>query len=57
MSKPRKRPPGIRNCYFIGPMLEGRYGDAYLKAAGKDAPKFTDDETEDHRVAAGFRRH
>jgi hypothetical protein len=25
-------------------MLEGRYDDACLKAAGKDAPKFTDDE-------------
>jgi len=32
------------NRYFMGPMLEGRYDDAYLKAAGKDAPKFTDDE-------------
>jgi len=25
-------------------MLEGRYTDAYLKEAGKDAPKFTDEE-------------
>ena len=25
-------------------MLEGRYDRAYLKAAGKDAPKFTDEE-------------
>lgn len=32
------------NVHFLGPMLEGRYDDAYLKAAGKDAPKFTDDE-------------
>jgi beta-glucosidase len=32
------------NIYFLGPMLEGRYDEAYLKAAGKDAPKFTDEE-------------
>ena len=25
-------------------MLEGKYTDAYLKACGKDAPKFTDDD-------------
>jgi beta-glucosidase len=30
------------NVYFLGPMLEGRYSDVFLKAAGKDAPKFTD---------------
>jgi beta-glucosidase len=29
------------NRYFLGPMLDGRYSDAYLEAAGKDAPKFT----------------
>ncbi|MCT8992194.1 GH1 family beta-glucosidase [Chelativorans sp. SCAU2101] len=33
-----------QNKYFLGPMLEGRYDDAYLKAAGNDAPKFTDEE-------------
>jgi beta-glucosidase len=32
------------NNYFLLPMLEGRYDDAYLKKAGKDAPKFTEDE-------------
>src|SRR5690606_39705343 len=32
------------NRYFLGPMLEGRYDDAYLTAAGKDAPRFTEDE-------------
>jgi beta-glucosidase len=32
------------NRYFFVPMLEGRYDDAYLKEAGKDAPKFTDEE-------------
>src|SRR5690606_12269837 len=32
------------NIYFLGPMLEGRYDDAYLEMAGKDAPKFTDEE-------------
>jgi len=31
------------NRYFFVPMLEGRY-DAYLKEAGKDAPKFTNNE-------------
>jgi beta-glucosidase len=32
------------NRYFFVPMLEGRYDDAYLEAAGVDAPKFTDEE-------------
>lgn len=32
------------NQHFLGPMLEGRYSDAYLDAAGADAPRFTDDE-------------
>jgi beta-glucosidase len=32
------------NRYFFVPMLEGRYDEAYLKSAGKDAPKFTDAE-------------
>jgi beta-glucosidase len=32
------------NRYYMGPMLEGRYDEAYLEAAGNDAPKFTDDE-------------
>jgi beta-glucosidase len=30
------------NVHFLGPMLDGKYSDAFLKAAGKDAPKFTD---------------
>jgi beta-glucosidase len=32
------------NAPFLTVMLEGQYTDAYLKNAGKDAPKFTDDE-------------
>jgi beta-glucosidase len=30
------------NACFLTVMLEGRYTDAYLKEAGRDAPKFTD---------------
>src|SRR5262245_57164516 len=30
------------NAPFLTVMLEGKYTDAYLKSAGKDAPKFTD---------------
>jgi beta-glucosidase len=30
------------NAPYLTVILEGRYTDAYLKAAGKDAPKFTD---------------
>jgi beta-glucosidase len=33
-----------RNAPFLTVMLEGKYTDAYLKAAGKDAPKFTDED-------------
>jgi beta-glucosidase len=33
-----------RNAPFLTVMLEGRYTDGYLKAAGKDAPKFTDED-------------
>jgi beta-glucosidase len=32
------------NAPFLTVMLEGRYTDAYLKEAGADAPKFTDDD-------------
>src|SRR5215831_10719681 len=32
------------NADFTTVMLEGRYTDAYLRKAGADAPKFTDDE-------------
>lgn len=32
------------NAAFLTVMLEGRYTDAYLADAGRDAPKFTDDE-------------
>ena len=32
------------NRYFFVPMLEGRYDEAYLTEAGKDAPTFTDGE-------------
>ena len=32
------------NAPFLTVMLEGRYTDAYLEAAGADAPRFTDDE-------------
>jgi beta-glucosidase len=32
------------NAAYLTVILEGRYTDAYLAAAGRDAPKFTDDE-------------
>jgi beta-glucosidase len=32
------------NAAFLTVMLEGKYTDAYLAAAGKDAPKFSDDD-------------
>jgi beta-glucosidase len=32
------------NAPFLTAMLEGKYTDAYLKEAGADAPKFTDDD-------------
>jgi hypothetical protein len=32
------------NIHYLGPMLEGRYDDAYLKRAGRDAPRFTDED-------------
>jgi beta-glucosidase len=32
------------NAPYLTVMLEGKYTDAYLKAAGPDAPKFTDDD-------------
>jgi beta-glucosidase len=32
------------NAPFLTAMLEGRYTDAYLKEAGRDAPKFTDED-------------
>jgi beta-glucosidase len=32
------------NRHFFVPMLEGRYDDEYLTAAGKNAPTFTDEE-------------
>jgi beta-glucosidase len=32
------------NAAFLTVMLEGRYTDAYLAAAGSDAPRFTDEE-------------
>jgi beta-glucosidase len=33
-----------RNAPFLTVMLEGKYTDAYLKDAGKDAPRFTDED-------------
>jgi beta-glucosidase len=33
-----------RNAPFLTVMLEGKYTGAYLKTAGKDAPKFTDED-------------
>jgi beta-glucosidase len=33
-----------RNAPYLTVMLEGKYTDSYLKACGKDAPKFTDDD-------------
>jgi beta-glucosidase len=32
------------NAAYLTVMLEGKYSDAYLKAAGRDAPKFTEDD-------------
>jgi beta-glucosidase len=32
------------NAGYLTVMLEGKYTDAFLAAAGKDAPKYTDDE-------------
>jgi beta-glucosidase len=32
------------NAGYLTVMLEGKYTDAYLKACGKDAPRFTDDD-------------
>ena len=32
------------NAPFLTVMLEGKYTDAYLKAAGQDAPQFSDDD-------------
>jgi beta-glucosidase len=32
------------NAPFLTVMLDGKYTDAFLKEAGKDAPKFTDDD-------------
>ncbi|MBI9080098.1 MAG: beta-glucosidase [Pseudodesulfovibrio sp.] len=32
------------NARFLDVMLTGKYSDSYLKEAGKDAPKFTEDE-------------
>jgi hypothetical protein len=32
------------NAPFLTVILEGKYTDAYLKEAGKDAPKFTDED-------------
>jgi beta-glucosidase len=32
------------NAPYLTVMLEGKYTDAYLKEAGNDAPKFTDDD-------------
>jgi beta-glucosidase len=32
------------NAAYLTVMLEGKYTDGYLKACGKDAPKFTDDD-------------
>jgi beta-glucosidase len=32
------------NAGYLTVLLEGRYTDAYLAAAGKDAPKFTDED-------------
>jgi beta-glucosidase len=32
------------NAPYLAPILEGKYSDAYLAEAGKDAPKFTDED-------------
>lgn len=33
-----------QNAPYLGVILEGKYNDSYLAAAGKDAPKFTDED-------------
>lgn len=33
-----------RNAAYLGVMLEGKYSDRYLQAAGEAAPKFTDED-------------
>ena len=42
------------NAPFMTVMLEGRYPDAYLEAAGADAPTFTDDELATISAATDF---
>jgi beta-glucosidase len=37
------------NAHYLAPMLEGQYSEAFLTRAGKDAPKFAD---EDFRLIA-----
>ena len=45
------------NAPYLGVILDGKYSDAYLAAAGKDAPVFTDEDLRIISVAARFRRH
>ncbi|MET0868676.1 MAG: GH1 family beta-glucosidase [Pseudorhodoplanes sp.] len=33
-----------QNAPYLGVILEGKYNDGYLAAAGKDAPRFTDED-------------
>jgi beta-glucosidase len=44
------------NRYFFVPMLEGRFDDAYLKAAGKGCAEVHRRGDENHRLAARLRR-
>ena len=42
------------NAGYLTVMLEGKYTDAYLTKAGKDAPKFTDQDMKDIAMPADF---
>ena len=45
------------NAPYLTVMLEGRYTDAYLAAAGADAPRFTDERSQTISTPGRFRRH
>ena len=38
-------------------MQTGKYSDSYLKEAGKDAPKFTDEDLRIIALPVGLHRH
>ncbi len=45
------------NAGYLTVMLEGRYTDAFLSAAGADAPDFTDEDLKADRKPGRFCRH